>query len=138
WPTGGGAVVGGAPPPPRRFGWRRKKLPPPQAVRVPTRSQPVSTRGPLSRRPRSAAERARSRPAPPNNAAEWMAPRMGPAMPILSGLSFRVGVDALGERRLDEAVEVAVEHGQRIGAFHAGAQVLHQLIRLEHVRSDLL
>ena len=68
----------------------------------------------------------------------WMAPRMGPALLSSPALCFRVGVDALGERRLDEAIDVAVEHGRRIGAFDPRPQVLHQLIGLEHVRPDLM
>ena len=55
-----------------------------------------------------------------------------------SALCLGVGVDALGERRLDEAIDVAVEHGRRIGALDPGPQVLHQLIGLEHVRTDLM
>src|SRR4029078_11222293 len=54
----------------------------------------------------------------------------------LSGPLFRV--DALGKRRLDEPVDIAVEHGQWVGALHARAQILHELIGLQHVRPDLM
>jgi len=47
-------------------------------------------------------------------------------------------VDALGERRLDETIDVAIKHGRRVGAFDAGPQILHQLVGLQHVRPDLM
>ena len=47
-------------------------------------------------------------------------------------------LDALRQRRRHEAVEVAVEHVRRAGALDAGAQVLHQLIGLQHVGADLV
>jgi cytoskeletal protein CcmA (bactofilin family) len=54
----------------------------------------------------------------------------------LGGPLFRV--DSLGQRRLDELVDIAVEHGRWVGAFHARAQILHELIGLQHVRPDLM
>src|ERR1019366_7343629 len=41
------------------------------------------------------------------------------------------------EPGIDEAVKVAVEHALRVARAHAGAQVLHHLIRLQHVAADL-
>ena len=40
--------------------------------------------------------------------------------------------------RFHELIEVAVEHGARIGGLHAGAQILDHLIGLQHVRADLM
>src|SRR6516162_725536 len=44
----------------------------------------------------------------------------------------------LRERRRHELVEVAVEHGAGVGGRHAGAQVLHHLVGLQHVGTDLV
>ena len=41
------------------------------------------------------------------------------------------------EIALDEAVDVAVEHGAGVADFEAGPRVLHQLIRLEDIRANL-
>ncbi len=38
----------------------------------------------------------------------------------------------------DEAVDLAVEHGARVADFVVGPQVLDDLVRLEHVRADLV
>ena len=80
--------------------------------------------GPLTRAPRSKQQ-------------GMMTPRMGRPL-CRPALCFRVGVDALGERSLDEAIDVAVENSGWVGALDAGPQVLHQLIGLEHVRPDLM
>ena len=47
-------------------------------------------------------------------------------------------LDALRQRALDERIDLAVEHGRRVGALRAGAQILHQLIGLQHVGADLV
>ena len=39
--------------------------------------------------------------------------------------------------RVDEAIEVAVEHALRVAGAHARAQVLHHLVRLQHVAANL-
>src|SRR5690349_21822230 len=39
--------------------------------------------------------------------------------------------------RVDEAVEVAIEHALRVARAHARPEVLHHLIRLEHVAANL-
>src|SRR5690349_7080341 len=44
----------------------------------------------------------------------------------------------VGERGLHELVEVAVEHAAGVGGLHAGAQVLHYLVGLQHVGADLV
>ncbi len=44
----------------------------------------------------------------------------------------------LGESSLYEGVDFAVEHGWRIGAFNASAQVFHNLIGLQHIGADLV
>src|ERR1035437_1177565 len=41
------------------------------------------------------------------------------------------------EPGIDEAVEIAVEHALRVARAHAGAQVLHHLVGLEHVTANL-
>ena len=46
--------------------------------------------------------------------------------------------NALGQCRLNEGRDLAIKNGLRIGANDAGAQVLHHLIGLQHVRSDLM
>src|ERR1700761_3815388 len=38
--------------------------------------------------------------------------------------------------RPDEAVEVALEHRRRAAGLHVGAQVLDQLVRVQHVVAD--
>src|SRR5688572_21109938 len=43
---------------------------------------------------------------------------------------------ALRQGRRHEAVEVAVEHVSGRGRSHPGAQVLHQLVGLQHVAAD--
>ena len=50
----------------------------------------------------------------------------------------RAAVDALRQRGFHELVEVAVEHVGRAGALDAGAQILHQLVGLQHVGADLV
>src|SRR5262249_50914999 len=49
---------------------------------------------------------------------------------------------ALGELhaevRLDEAIDLAIEHGARVADFVVGPQVLHDLVGLKHVRADLV
>src|SRR5687767_11329935 len=47
-------------------------------------------------------------------------------------------MDALRQRGLDEGVDFTVEHGGRVGALHARAQILHDLIGLEHIGADLM
>src|SRR5438477_4665477 len=44
----------------------------------------------------------------------------------------------LRQRRGHEPVEVAVEDVAGAGRGHAGAQILHQLVRLQHVGADLV
>ena len=44
----------------------------------------------------------------------------------------------LGQACRHELVEVAVEHRRGAGALDAGAQILHQLIGLQHVGADLV
>jgi murein DD-endopeptidase MepM/ murein hydrolase activator NlpD len=44
----------------------------------------------------------------------------------------------LRQRRLHELVEVAVEHRPGVRGRHAGAQVLHHLVGLQHVGADLV
>src|SRR5204862_8079707 len=41
------------------------------------------------------------------------------------------------EKGLDESVEIAVEDARRIANFVSRPQILHELIRLQHVRADL-
>src|SRR4051812_24780958 len=41
------------------------------------------------------------------------------------------------EVRLDERIEVAVEHAVDVARLVLGAQILHELVRLEHVAADL-
>ena len=50
----------------------------------------------------------------------------------------RLAADALGQRRLHERHQVAVSTSLRAGALDAGAQVLHQLVGLQHVGADLV
>jgi cytoskeletal protein CcmA (bactofilin family) len=45
---------------------------------------------------------------------------------------------SLGQRRLHELVQIAVQHPLRVGAFMAGAQVLDQLVGLQNVGADLV
>src|SRR3954471_24337306 len=45
---------------------------------------------------------------------------------------------APADARVDEAVEVAVEDGARVADLVLRAQVLHHLVRGEHVRADLV
>ena len=53
--------------------------------------------------------------------------------------ALRPGAERLlRQRRLHELVEVAVEHAAGVRCLHAGAQVLHHLIRLQDVRADLV
>ena len=47
-------------------------------------------------------------------------------------------MDALGERRLDELVDIAIEHGRRIGTLHPGAQILHVQRELAEAGPDPL
>ena len=42
------------------------------------------------------------------------------------------------QRRRHERVQIAVQHRVRVALLHAGAQVLHQLIRRQHVVADLV
>src|ERR1051326_2042836 len=44
---------------------------------------------------------------------------------------------ARAEPRVDEAVEITVEHPLRIARAHTGAQVLHHLVRLQHIAANL-
>ena len=44
---------------------------------------------------------------------------------------------ALRQRCRHELVEVAVEHARRVRGLHAGTQVLHHLVGLQHVGADL-
>src|SRR5690348_17382175 len=46
-------------------------------------------------------------------------------------------LDALRERGLEEAVEIAIEHLVALAGLHARAQVLHDLVGLQHVAADL-
>ena len=46
--------------------------------------------------------------------------------------------NALRQGRGHEFVEAAIEDGVRVGAFHIGAQIFHQTIRLQNVRADLV
>ena len=50
----------------------------------------------------------------------------------------RLAADCLRQRRGHEGIEIAVQHILRRAAFHAGAQILHQLIGLQHIRADLV
>ena len=45
----------------------------------------------------------------------------------------RPALDALGQRGLHELVEIAVEHVGRAGVLDPCAQVLHQLVGLQHI-----
>src|SRR5689334_183017 len=37
----------------------------------------------------------------------------------------------------DETIDVSVEHGLRIAGAHAGAKILHHLVRLQNIAADL-
>src|SRR3974377_44575 len=65
-------------------------------------------------------------------------PLPGHALLHVLDLPWPVAEGLLGQRRLHEFVEITVEHRARVWGRHAGAQVLHHLIGLEHVRADLV
>src|SRR5438477_9458218 len=62
------------------------------------------------------------------------------ATPLLHILDFRrFGAERfLRQGRAHELIEVAVEDAACVGRLHAGAQVLHHLIGLEHIGADLV
>src|SRR4029077_24121 len=55
-------------------------------------------------------------------------------VPALRSIS---GASRPRERRLDEGIDVAVEHARRIADLDAGTVVLHDRVRVEHVGPDL-
>src|SRR5690242_8005448 len=50
----------------------------------------------------------------------------------------RLARHPLRQRRRHEAVEIAIEHIARRGGRNARPQILHQLVRLEHIGPDLV
>ena len=44
----------------------------------------------------------------------------------------------LRQRGFGELIDVAIKHPAGVGGRHAGAQILHHLIGLQHVRADLV
>src|SRR3989442_13327575 len=68
--------------------------------------------------------------------------RHGPCLVRAATLCRRGGSFAARRYRLreggfDEAIDVAVKHSRRIAHFDAGAEVLHERIRVENVGADL-
>src|SRR5512138_2976317 len=97
---------------------------PPRAPPSPLPSShcPLSTLSPARRVPLPAA-------------AQSSAPAMGR---LCLGGGADTAVEPRGERSLEEVVEVAVENALGVALLHGRSEVLHHLVRLQDVGSDLV
>src|SRR4051794_19589070 len=65
-------------------------------------------------------------------------PKRTRALIQIRDLDGAAALHALRQRALDERVDLAVEHGRRVRALRAGAQVLYELVGLQHIGADLV
>src|SRR5689334_17445631 len=65
----------------------------------------------------------------------WRAASDGAALVQILDLGLRPQL--VRQRGRQELVDVAVQHALRVRGLHAGAQVLHHLVGLQHIAADL-
>src|SRR5207248_10077883 len=82
------------------------------------------------------AHRSSTQPVPLGTARRVMFGLFAPPLEFVDPLAFAGFLSA--QFRLDKHVDVAIHHGLHIACLGAGAVVFHHLIRLKHVRTNLI